>query len=68
MAKQLRMRLNGWLSRLIAERSGVTAIEYGLIAASIAVAFIAIVVLLGGDVGNMFSRVSDSVNDAASSS
>ncbi|MEM7121368.1 MAG: Flp family type IVb pilin [Pseudomonadota bacterium] len=67
MTERLRMRLNWWLSELIAQRSGVTAIEYGLIAASIAVAFIAIVVLVGGDVGNMFTRVSDSVNEAASS-
>lgn len=67
MTRRLRMRLNWWLSELIAQRSGVTAIEYGLIAASIAVAFIAIVVLVGGDIGNMFSDISEAVNDASGS-
>ena len=67
MTRRLRMRMTWWFTKLINQRSGVTAIEYGLIAASIAVAFIAIVVLVGGDVGDMFTRVSDAVNDAASS-
>ena len=67
MTERLRMRLNRWLFELINQRSGVTAIEYGLIAASIAVAFIAIVVLVGGDVGNMFTDISEAVNDAATS-
>ncbi len=67
MTERLRMRLNRWLLELINQRSGVTAIEYGLIAASIAVAFIAIVVLVGGDVGNMFTDISEAVNDAATS-
>jgi len=42
---------------------GVTSIEYGLIASCIALAFIAIVILLGDDVGNMFETLSDSVQD-----
>ena len=49
-------------------RSGVTAIEYGLIAASVALAFLAIVVLLGDDIGGMFSTISNSVNNASSTS
>jgi Flp pilus assembly pilin Flp len=53
--------------RLVRSRSGVTAIEYGLIAASIAVAFLAIMVLLGGDMANMFSSVSEAVGNAGSS-
>jgi pilus assembly protein Flp/PilA len=53
-----------WSGRVIRSRSGVTAIEYGLIAASIAVAFLAIMVLLGGDMANMFSSVSEAVGNA----
>jgi Flp pilus assembly pilin Flp len=49
---------------VVRSRSGVTAIEYGLIAASIAVAFLAIMVLLGGDMANMFSSVSEAVGNA----
>jgi Flp pilus assembly pilin Flp len=47
--------------------SGVTAIEYGIIAASVALAFLAIMVLLGGDIASMFSNVSEAVNNAGSS-
>jgi pilus assembly protein Flp/PilA len=54
--------------QLAKSRSGVTAIEYGLIAASVALAFLAIVVLLGDDIGGMFSTISNSVNNAASGS
>ena len=46
---------------------GVTAIEYGLIAACIAVAFVAIAILLGEDVGGMFTRLADAVQDATGS-
>jgi|AP12_2_1047962.scaffolds.fasta_scaffold11870_3 Flp pilus assembly pilin Flp len=56
-----------WGGRLARSRSGVTAIEYGLIAASIALAFLAIMVLLGGDMSNMFASVSEAVTNAAGS-
>ena len=36
---------------------GATAIEYGLIASGIAVAIIAIVTQLGGDLANIFGKV-----------
>jgi Flp pilus assembly pilin Flp len=45
------------LRRLRRDESGVTAIEYGLIASSIALAFVAIAILLGEDVGNMFTSL-----------
>ena len=43
---------------------GATAIEYGLIAAGIAVAITAAVFALGGDLSAMFGGVSDTVNSA----
>ena len=44
-------------SGLLQDESGVTAIEYGLIAALIAVAIVAILATVGGDLGNTFSTV-----------
>ncbi len=52
------------LGLLAESRSGVTAIEYGLIAASIALAFLAIAILVGEDIVNLFVTVADSVNNA----
>jgi len=43
------------------DRSGATAIEYGLIAAGIAVAIIATVQALGTNLNNTFSTVSTSL-------
>ena len=42
------------LRRLRGDMSGVTAIEYGLIAGAIAVAIIATVIALGGDIKSLF--------------
>ena len=44
--------------RFIDDQSGVTAIEYGLIAAGISVAIIAVVQGLGTNLKNTFSSVS----------
>ena len=41
--------------RLRSDVSGVTAIEYGLIIGAIAVAIIATIIALGGDIHNLFS-------------
>jgi pilus assembly protein Flp/PilA len=43
---------------LLRNESGATAIEYGLIAALIAVALITIVTTVGGDLVNVFTSVS----------
>lgn len=43
------------------DQDGATAIEYGLIAAAIAVAIIAIVSLLGGNLTGMFSSISSAL-------
>ncbi len=46
------------LRKLFHDESGATAIEYGLIAALIAVAIIAIVTTVGTDLLNVFTSVS----------
>jgi pilus assembly protein Flp/PilA len=52
-----RIRLRTVLSNLIRDESGVTAIEYALIAALIAVAAIAAFTLVGTNLSNTFSTV-----------
>ena len=50
-----------YLTRLWKDRSGATAIEYGLIAALIAVIIIAAISLVGTDLSNMFNTVANSL-------
>jgi pilus assembly protein Flp/PilA len=47
------------VSRFVRDESGATAIEYGLIAAGISVAIIAVVGTLGGKLKDTFKDVSD---------
>ncbi len=49
------VKLSENVRKFAADESGVTAIEYGLIAAGIAVAIILAVGLLGGELGELFS-------------
>jgi pilus assembly protein Flp/PilA len=44
------------------DRRGVTAVEYGIIAALVAVAIIAATTLLGGSVNTEFSKLSTAIN------
>lgn len=44
-------------SRFMTEEDGATAIEYGLIAAGISIAIVAIVGTLGDEINNTFSDV-----------
>lgn len=46
------------LARFVKDQSGATAIEYGLIAAGIAVAIIVVVQSLGSQLNTTFSSVS----------
>jgi pilus assembly protein Flp/PilA len=46
------------------KEDGATAIEYGLIAAGIAVVIAGAVFALGGDISALFGSVSDSLNNA----
>lgn len=49
--------MNALIKRFKADESGATAIEYGLIAALIAVAIIAAVRSLGGTLNTTFSEI-----------
>ena len=50
------------ISRFLRNESGATAIEYGLIAAGIAVAIITVVTLLGTNLTATFQTVADALN------
>ena len=52
--------------KLLKDRSGVTAIEYGLIAGLIAVVIIAGVTTIGTDLTNLFNDVSAGMQNASS--
>jgi pilus assembly protein Flp/PilA len=54
------------LTRFAKDRSGATAIEYGLIAAMMGVAIIASVFSLGNQTNGMFQYVSNNVIEAHS--
>ena len=54
------------LARFIKDESGATAIEYGLIAALVAVAIIAALTLLGDSLSDMFDSVAVTVQNASS--
>ena len=51
-----------FINKFINDESGATAIEYGLIAALIAVGIIAIVGTLGGQLETAFQGVSDGLS------
>jgi pilus assembly protein Flp/PilA len=51
-------------ARFIKDDSGATAIEYGLIAALIAVAIIAAATALGGKLGDLFNSISGKLTTA----
>ena len=53
------------VTRFIKDESGATAIEYGLIAALIAVAIIAALSTLGGNVSSSFETVATAVGSTA---
>ena len=52
------------VSRFFRDESGATAIEYGLIAALVAVGIIAAATTLGGSLSSIFLRVSTKLNAA----
>ncbi len=51
--------MSHFIKRFAGDESGATAIEYGLIAAGIAVAIIGAVTTLGENIGGTFGTVSD---------
>lgn len=50
------------IRKFVKDESGATAIEYGLIAALIAVALIAALETMGGSLSNMFNGVASKVS------
>ena len=56
------------IQTFLKDESGATAIEYGLLAALIAVAIITAVTLVGTNLSDMFNRVATSVASATPSS
>jgi pilus assembly protein Flp/PilA len=48
-----------FVTRFLKDQSGATAIEYGLIAALVAVAIAAVLPLLGGKLSNTFGNVAN---------
>ena len=54
-------KLKHHIRRFLSDEAGATAIEYGLIAAGIALAIIAIVNGLGTNLGNQFTSINTSL-------
>lgn len=54
------------LNSLRKDEEGVTAIEYGLIAGTIAVVIIGTLVIMGDDISSIFGKVSSALKDADS--
>jgi pilus assembly protein Flp/PilA len=52
------------VARFMNDESGATAIEYGLIAALIAVGIIAAATVLGDSLSSLFNRISDELENA----
>ena len=57
----LEVRMGNPLRRFVSDGSGITAIEYGLIAALIAMVIVAAVGLVGTSLSGLFSSVSSSL-------
>jgi pilus assembly protein Flp/PilA len=53
--------MSKFLARVSKDEVGATAIEYGLIAAAIAVVIIAVLTTLGGRLQNTFQSVSNAI-------
>jgi len=54
---KLILKVQEWMNNLIQKEDGVTAIEYGLIAALIAVAIIVAVTAVGTDLAGIFNYI-----------
>jgi len=56
--------MSKFVTRFLKDESGATAIEYGLIAALIAVVLVTAMSALQGDITEMFGRVGGAVDEA----
>jgi pilus assembly protein Flp/PilA len=57
--------MNNLVSRFVADESGATAIEYGLIAALISVAIIVAITALGGQLSAVFNNITTKLGAGA---
>ena len=60
--------MSKFMTRFLKDESGATAIEYGLIAALIAVVLVASLGAVGGALSGAFDTISGEVSDATSGS
>jgi pilus assembly protein Flp/PilA len=56
--------MSKFMTRFFKDESGATAIEYGLIAALIAVVLVGTLTLVGGSLDDTFTKVSDELDTA----
>jgi pilus assembly protein Flp/PilA len=56
----MEMKMNKFL-RFLKDESGATAIEYGLIAAGVALAIVTVVGVLGENINATFTEISDAI-------
>ena len=61
------MKLNKLLKAILEDRSGATAVEYGLIVALIVIAMISALNTFANETINMWDRVSTAMSNASSS-
>ncbi|MBX3482956.1 Flp family type IVb pilin [Phenylobacterium sp.] len=57
--------MSKFVTRFLKDESGATAIEYGLIAALIAVVLVSALQIVGTSLQGAFTTISDAVSDAA---
>ncbi|PHS76186.1 MAG: Flp family type IVb pilin [Robiginitomaculum sp.] len=57
--------MQNFITHFMNDESGATAIEYGLIAALIAVGIIAAATSLGGSIADKFNTVADAISTSA---
>lgn len=58
-------KLVSGVKQFVREEDGVTAIEYGLIAALVAVGIIAALQLIGADIKSIFEKIADATKTAS---
>lgn len=63
----IQLKKNGAvMKRYLQNEEGATALEYGLIAAGISVAIVAVIFLIGGDLNGFFTTISNAISSAGS--
>jgi pilus assembly protein Flp/PilA len=60
--------MSKFVTRFLKDESGATAIEYGLIAALIAVVLVTALTAVGGSLNDKFTEISDTVSSAGDAS